>query len=554
MATMVKSIALEGIEGFEVEIEAVKLRGQQQMISIIGLGDQAVKESGERIQAAMESYGYDIPKDKVLISLAPGDRRKRGSHYDLGMTVAVLAETAQIAARELEKYVFIGELSLNGKLRSCKGLLPMVTAAKQLGCKSVIIPAANQKEAQRIRGIEIHSMGSLKQVVQFLEGRKLFTEKPEELITEAAGQLNIPDFSEVKGHEELIEAVVLAAAGGHNLLMIGEPGCGKSMIAERIPGILPSMSEQESLEVTKIHSIAGLLSGQDSLVTRRPFRSPHHNVSLNALIGGGTFAQPGEVSLAHLYWIWLCTLPGIGPVRQHRLLEVFRDPREIYHADREDFFRRGLNNCAWIRTVAETKNLDGSKNIFEKCLKNDIFLMSIYDDPYPQELRTNPELPILLYCRGQCRGELRGTGVVGARRCTSEDKQNAIKIASDCAKKGIPVISGMAKGIDAYAHTAVLRNGGFPVAFLGNSPDICYPVEHKGLMAEIISNRLLLSEYPPETTPRPYYFPRRNRLIAAWSEKLYVIGAGKNSGTRYTRDYYQRYQEKMKKQTRRREK
>ena len=290
MATMVKSMALEGIEGFPVEIEAATIRGQQQMVSIIGLGDQAVKEAGERIQAAITCYGYDLPKDKTLISLAPGNRRKRGSHYDLGMTLALLAETDQIAARDIDKYVFIGELSLDGRIRPCTGVLSMITAARQCGITKAVVPAANLKEAQKISGIEAFGLHTLEDAVRLLEGGGISSGITEQGEKDAGQRRDIPDFSEVRGQRDLLDAVILAAAGGHNLLMIGEPGCGKSMIAARIPGILPEMTEEEALEVTKIQSIAGNLKPGEGLVRIRPFRAPHHNVSLNALIGGGTYA------------------------------------------------------------------------------------------------------------------------------------------------------------------------------------------------------------------------------------------------------------------------
>ena len=209
MATMVKSMALEGIEGFPVEIEAATIRGQQQMVSIIGLGDQAVKEAGERIQAA--------------------------------------------------KYVFIGELSLDGRIRPCTGVLSMITAARQCGITKAVVPAANLKEAQKISGIEAFGLHTLEDAVRLLEGRGISSGITEQGEKDAGQRRDIPDFSEVRGQRDLLEAVILAAAGGHNLLMIGEPGCGKSMIAARIPGILPEMTEEEALEVTKIQSIAGNL-------------------------------------------------------------------------------------------------------------------------------------------------------------------------------------------------------------------------------------------------------------------------------------------------------
>ena len=274
------------------------------MISIIGLGDQAVKEAGERMQAAIESCGYEIPKDKVILSLAPGNRKKKGSHFDLGMSIALLFQTDQIAPKNLGDYAFIGELSLDGRIRPCNGVLSMLTEARKCGVKAVVVPFDNRKEAETISGIRIFPVRSLPDTVRFLEGKLDLTKQDDGDIDflmkgEQGSPVGSMDFSDVKGQEGLIEAIVLGAAGGHNILMIGGPGCGKTMIAQRIPTILPRMTEKESLESTKIHSIAGLLEAGKGLLTDRPFRAPHHNVSLNALIGGGTFAQPGEVSLAH---------------------------------------------------------------------------------------------------------------------------------------------------------------------------------------------------------------------------------------------------------------
>ncbi len=326
MATVVKSMATTGVEGFMVEIEASTIRGQQQMMSIIGLPDQAIKEAGERIQAAIESCGYDIPKDKVILSLAPGDKKKRGSHFDLGMIIALLFQTDQISPRNLAQYAFIGELSLDGRIRPCNGVLSMVTEARKCGVSSVVVPYDNWKEASSVSGIRVCPVKNLQDTVRFLDGRldlkALEQAGREDMLYDQAGlsakkgadAKDLPgsgddpseisvnrelDFLDVKGQDELIDAIVLGAAGGHNILMIGEPGCGKTMIAQRIATILPKMSEKESLEVTKIHSISGILDAGMGLVKMRPFRAPHHNVSLNALIGGGSYAQPGEVSLAH---------------------------------------------------------------------------------------------------------------------------------------------------------------------------------------------------------------------------------------------------------------
>ncbi|WP_330388971.1 YifB family Mg chelatase-like AAA ATPase [Butyrivibrio sp. INlla14] len=266
------------------------------------------------------------------MSLAPGDKKKRGSHFDLGMIIALLYQTDQISPKNLGEYAFIGELSLDGRIRPCNGVLSMVTEARKCGVKAVVVPYDNRQEASSVPGIRICPVKSLPDTISFLEGRMDLSKQNEndgditdkgEMLS-IANQENDFDFADVKGQEELIEAIVLGAAGGHNILMLGEPGCGKTMIAQRIPTILPRMSEKESLEVTKIQSISGHLEAGTGLVTCRPFRSPHHNVSLNALIGGGSYAQPGEVSLAHNGVLFLDELAEFSK----RTLDALRQPME----------------------------------------------------------------------------------------------------------------------------------------------------------------------------------------------------------------------------------
>ena len=322
MATIVKSFAIAGIEGYPVEIETDTIFGQP-CISIIGLGDQAVKEAGERIQASIIHNAYEFPKMKIVINLAPSYIKKKGSHFDLAMAIGLLQQSNQLVAENLESFGLIGELSLNGKLRPCNGVLPMVIAAKKAGIMKVIVPIENQEEAALVRDMEIYGFDELKEVIDFLEGKKSVIPKKDGKLTQIDAEYSV-DFSDVKGQEVLIEYIVVAAAGGHNMIMIGEPGCGKSMIAQRIPTILPNMSEEEALEVTKIYSISGLLGNNRDLVNVRPFRAPHHNASLNALIGGGMNATPGEISLSHNGVLFLDELAEFNK----KTLDALRQPME----------------------------------------------------------------------------------------------------------------------------------------------------------------------------------------------------------------------------------
>lgn len=324
MAAITKSFALTGIDGYPVEIETDTIYGQPS-ISIIGLGDLAIKEASDRIQAAIIHENYDFPKMKIVINLAPGNIKKKGSHFDLGMAIGLLLQSGQIELTDINiaEFGFVGELSLNGKLRPCVGVLPIVITAKENGFKSIIVPKENAQEAALVKGIDIFGFEDLKSVANFLEGT-------EDVLPTIRGDIDIykpdytVDFAEVKGQDILLEFVVVAAAGGHNMLMVGPPGCGKSMIAKRIPTILPRMSEREALEITKIYSVAGLLKNRGDLITQRPFRSPHHSASLNSLIGGGNKAMPGEVSLAHNAVLFLDEITEFSK----GALEALRQPME----------------------------------------------------------------------------------------------------------------------------------------------------------------------------------------------------------------------------------
>lgn len=322
MASIVKGFGISGVEGYLVDVEVKTIFGQP-MISIVGLGDTAVKEARERVEAAINDSNYDFPENKVVINLAPSDLKKSGSHYDLPIALGLLLETGQLELKREEEFGYIGELSLNAKLRACTGVLPMIIAAKAAGIKNVIVPLENVPEASLVKGVNIFGFDCLREVIEFLEKRRDYhlEEISAEDREEDPYQL---DFKEVQGQEGLIEYVVVAAAGGHNMLMIGTPGCGKSMIAKRIPTILPSMTEEEALEVTKIYSVAGILKKKSGLIVDRPFRAPHHNASTNSLIGGGNNATPGEISLAHNGVLFLDEIAEFNK----KTLESLRQPME----------------------------------------------------------------------------------------------------------------------------------------------------------------------------------------------------------------------------------
>lgn len=300
MATAVNSFAIAGIDGYRVEAETVTMYGHPS-ITIVGLGDTAIKESRQRLEAAINYAGYEFPKMKIAINLAPGDIKKSGSHFDLSMAVGLLVETSQLTVdgETLASYGFIGELSFNALLRPCGGVLSMVIAAREAGIKKLIIPADNIKEASLVQGIEVFGFNDLKSIANYLEGKENYVAPAVETGSPSIGWNKALDFLDVQGQDALIQHIVVAAAGGHNILMSGSPGCGKSMIAKRMDTILPDMTEEEALEVTKIFSVAGLLRYRDQLITQRPFRAPHHNASMNSLVGGGNPAVPGEISLAH---------------------------------------------------------------------------------------------------------------------------------------------------------------------------------------------------------------------------------------------------------------
>jgi magnesium chelatase family protein len=325
VASTVLSFTLSGIEGHIVEVETEVLHGLPS-VSIVGLGDKAVKEAKERLEAAIIHAGFIFPPQKIVFNLAPSDMRKTGTHFDLAMAVGLLVRTGQVNISEFPplEIGFIGELSLNSSIRPVPGILPMVMKAKETGIKTLIMAKENVEEASLVKDMEIIGCDSLEDTIGFLEGKITLVPNHSPRKTLSSPDISSVDFSEVRGHERLLDYIMIAAAGGHNLLLIGPPGCGKTMIAQRIPTILPKMTEEEALEVMRIYSVANQLKKKSMLISERPFRAPHHNASTNAIIGGGTHALPGEISLAHQGVLFLDEIAEFA----RKTLEGLRQPLE----------------------------------------------------------------------------------------------------------------------------------------------------------------------------------------------------------------------------------